>query len=98
MFSRPKHVVIEVFGAADFGRIPGGYFICESMSGRRTFGNNTSCGLHWDVRRPASLSQAEVNRLPVVRLCFAQFRPGIARIGDVIAIDTFLLDAFEGDS
>lgn len=94
MFSKPQ-VVIEVFGAADHARIPQGYFICETASGKRTLGRNTPSGLFWHVPRPASLTQKQIEQLAVVRLRFAQSQLGVVRIGDMVAIDTYLLDPID---
>lgn len=89
-------VSIEVHCASDYAKIPLGHFVCEGASGKRTLGNNTLCGLYWDVPKPASLTKKQVGELPIVRLRFAQLRPGVAQLGDVVIIDTHRLDGFDG--
>lgn len=93
----PKPVSIDVQCVADFSRIPFGLFICQTASGKRTLGRNTPCGLFWDVPRSASLTQKQIEQLAVVHLRFAQSQPGVVRVGDVVAVDTYLLDVFDGD-
>lgn len=92
-----KHPIsIEVYSAADYAKIPQGYFLCETASGNRTLGHCGPLGLSWSVPRSASLTQKQIEQLAVVHLRFARSQPGVVRVGDVIAVDTYALDTFDG--
>lgn len=91
---RRERVTIDIFGVADFGRIPSGYFLCEA-GGKTNLGHLGPLGLSWDVR--TTLTEKELEVLPVVRLRLVPSVAGLARIGGSALLDSRALDGFSGD-
>jgi hypothetical protein len=96
-FFRKERLVVDVYGARDHQRIPEGYFLCESASGRGTIGHNGPNGLYWQITRPATLSDEQLRALPVIRLHIAQSQAGVVQMAGHALVDSASLDSFGGD-
>jgi hypothetical protein len=93
-FKKAEPIVIR--GAADFARIPTGFFICEAGD-KRTLGHRSVMGLTWQVPRPPEMTDKEFALLPVVRLRIASSQNGIAHFGGHSLLDTSSSDSFDGE-
>ncbi len=87
--------VIEVRSAADYLRIPQGFFLVQRDGSEQLAHNDLSLGIRWNV--PEAFSEGgmffrltqERREMPLVRLIFRQpLPPGVAIVNGCTVIDT----------
>lgn len=86
LFRNRDRITLDVFGAADFARIPQGLFLAQTTSGKETVGCKSALGLTWETRHV--LSRDEHERLPLVRLHLGLSTEGIATVAGRTLVDT----------
>ena len=95
--------VVEVYGPADFEKLPCGFFRIRASDGTESLGyRSMAFGVIWKVRDKLTLGGTLIKldrpraEVPLVRVNFRQASGQFMQIGNALVVYTQSLDEFDG--